>query len=341
MPTMPQVSDAARPAVPHFVQVHQEDASAIRAELVLGLTAMPPHIAPKYFYDALGSRLFDAITALQEYYPTRTEAAIFSAHAAAMSTHVAPGTVLIDLGAGNCAKAASLFAALRPGAYVALDISVGYLREALSALQQRHPALPMLGLGLDFSQDLALPDAAQAWLTAQGAGRAPRLVFYPGSSIGNFSPAEALVMLRQARTLCRGGGPGGGLLIGVDLVKPAELLVPAYADALGVTAAFNRNLLLNVNRWLGADFQPALWDHLGLFNEAESRVEMHLQARVAQTVRWPGGEREFHAGDRLHTENAYKWTAPAFEALLREAGFGPSVLWTDERAWFGVFWAPA
>jgi L-histidine N-alpha-methyltransferase len=326
---------------PAFVQIHRDDASAIRAELAAGLSASPAHIAPKFLYDALGSRLFDAITELAEYYPTRTEAAIFSAHGPAMAARVAPGSVLIDLGAGSCAKAAGLFPVLQPAAYVAIDISVDYLRGALGALQQRHALLPMLGLGLDFSHALNLPEAAHAWLSAQGAGRAPRTVFYPGSSIGNFSPTEALALLKQAHALCAAGGAGGGLLIGVDLIKSIDVLVPAYDDALGVTAAFNRNLLLNVNRWLGADFQPAMWDHVGLFNPVESRIEMHLQARAQQTVRWAGGERQFAQGERLHTENSYKWTPQVFEALLREAGFGRASRWSDEQARFGVFWAPA
>ena len=326
---------------PALIQLHGEDAHAVREELAAGLRARPAHIAPKFLYDALGSRLFDAITELPEYYPTRTEAAIFAQHGPAMAERISPGGVLIDLGAGSCAKAARLLPVLKPSAYVAIDISVEYLREALGALQQRHPGVPMLGLGLDFSQSLALPEGAQAWLSEQGAERAPRTVFYPGSSIGNFSPPEALVLLRQAHAVCQGGGAGGGLLIGVDLVKPSAVLEPAYDDALGVTAAFNRNLLLNVNRWLGADFNPSMWDHLALFNTVDSRIEMHLQARQGLTVRWAGGERAFAEGERLHTENSYKWTPSAFEALLREAGFGPAKLWTDDASWFGVFSASA
>lgn len=329
----------ANTAAPAFLQVHREDAAVIRTELAAGLMATVGHIAPKFLYDALGSRLFDAITELPEYYPTRTEAAIFRDHGADMATFVAPGSVLIDLGAASCAKAASLFPVLRPAAYVPIDISVDYLRETLGALQQRHPALPMLGLGLDFSQSLLLPEGAQAWLCERQLEQAPRTVFYPGSSIGNFSPPEALELLRQAHAVCQAGGPGGGLLIGVDLVKPVDILEPAYDDALGVTAAFNRNLLLNVNRWLGADFQPAMWDHVGLFNATDLRIEMHLQARIAQTVRWPGGERVFAEGERLHTENSYKWTPSRFEALLRKAGFGRATQWSDPQPWFGVFWA--
>ena len=336
--SLPMSSD---PPQPHFLQSHQEDPRAARAELLAGLQQAPARVEPKFLYDALGSRLFDAITELAEYYPTRTEASILAQHGAEMARAVAPGSVLIDLGAGSCAKAARLFAPLQPTAYVAIDISVDYLRASLGALQQRHPGLPMLGLGLDFSTQLALPDAAQSWLTAAGAVQAPRTVFYPGSSIGNFSPAQALTLLRQANALCAAGGPGGGLLIGVDRVKSAAVLEPAYDDALGVTAAFNRNLLLNVNRALGTHFAPAAWDHVALYNAAESRIEMHLQARSEQTVGWPGGARVFAAGERIHTENSYKWTPEDFAAMLSEAGFGSAIHWTDPQGWFSVFWAPA
>jgi dimethylhistidine N-methyltransferase len=211
----------------------------------------------------------------------------------------------------------------------------------LGALQQRHATLPMLGLGMDFSSSLKLGPAAADWLHTRDLQAAPRTVFYPGSSIGNFDPAQALTLLRQAHALCLEGGPGSGLLIGVDLVKPRAVLEPAYDDALGVTAAFNRNLLLNVNRWLGSDFAPAQWQHKAFFNEIESRIEMHLQALHTQTVRWPGGERQFVAGEGLHTESSYKWTPAAFETLLNEAGFGSVRMWSDEQDWFGVFAAVA
>lgn len=327
--------------MPEFVQIHQSNDAALRAELVAGLLAEPPRAAPKFFYDALGSRLFDAITELAEYYPTRTEAAIFAAHGAAMAQRVPPHAVLVDLGAGNCAKAARLFPVLRPGGYVAVDISVDYLRDAMGELQQRHRQVPMLGLGMDFSARLALPPAAADWLERHDLAAAPRCVFYPGSSIGNFDPGESLALLRQAHALCAAGGAGGGILIGVDRVKDKAVLEPAYDDALGVTAAFNRNLLLNVNALLGSDFAPARWRHVAFYDEAASCIEMHLASDGVQTVRWPGGERRFADGERLHTENSYKWTPGAFEALLREAGFGPATHWTDERGWFSVFWAPA
>ena len=326
---------------PPFIQLHHEDRAALRAELVAGLQATPARISPKFLYDALGSRLFDAITELPEYYPTRTEAAIFQQHGADMAQVVPGGSILLDLGAGSCVKAARLFPVLRPAAYVAIDISVDYLRDTLQQLQQQHPALAMLGLGMDFSSRFALGAEVADWLADGPAAQAPRVVFYPGSSIGNFDPVEALALLKQAHTVCRSGGAGGGLLIGVDRVKPRAVLEPAYDDALGVTGAFNRNLLLNVNRVLGADFAPAAWRHVGSFNEQASRIEMHLQATAEQTVRWPGGQRVFAAGERLHTENSYKWEPEDFEAVLQDAGFGPAHHWSDAQGWFSVFWAPA
>ncbi|MDP2005670.1 MAG: L-histidine N(alpha)-methyltransferase [Rubrivivax sp.] len=315
---------------PEFLQIHRVDDAALAREAAAGLRATPAHVSPKFFYDALGSRLFDAITELPEYYPTRTEAAIFTQHGAAIADAVlgatGPAPTLIDLGAGSCAKAARLFGPLAPRRYVAVDISVDYLRQALAALQREHPAMSLVGVGLDFSTQLALPAA----LTD-----GPSLVFYPGSSIGNFAHDEALRLLREARATAA----GGALLIGVDLVKPAAVLEPAYDDALGVTAAFNLNLLSHVNRLLGANFQVRDWRHVAFFDAAASRIEMHLEARRAVTVSWAGGERHFAAGERIHTENSAKWQPATFEALLREAGYSGVRRWTDTQGWFGVFLA--
>jgi L-histidine N-alpha-methyltransferase len=315
-----------------------DDAPAPAAEAAAGLRAHPAALPPKFFYDALGSRLFDAITALHEYYPTRTEAAIFAAQgpaiAAAVHAALGPAPTLIDLGAGSCEKAAALFPALQPAHYVAVDISATHLRGVLARLQQLHPAVAMTGVGLDFSARLVLPPGVLE--PAQPAQPArPALVFYPGSSIGNFGPEAALRLLRQARALAA----GGALLIGVDRVKPRPVLEAAYDDALGVTAAFNLNVLCHVNTLLGSDFDVRQWQHVAFFDEAASRIEMHLQARQALTVRWPGGERRFEAGERIHTEHSYKWTPEAFTALLHDAGWGSVQHWTDERGWFSVFLA--
>jgi dimethylhistidine N-methyltransferase len=320
------------PVSPQFLQLHTLTPEQAASEARAGLLRPEAAVSPKFLYDALGSRLFDAITELDEYYPTRTEAAIFDTHRAAIAhavhQHLPAGLTLVDLGAGNGAKAAGFFASVRPARYLALDISVDFLRSALGALQQQHPQIAMMGVGLDFSARLALPASL-----LQG----PSLVFYPGSSIGNFGPDEALRLLRQVHALCA----GGSLLIGVDLVKPASLLVPAYDDALGVTAAFNLNLLRHLNRLIGSDFDPRAWQHVALFDTAASRIEMHLQSRQAQWVRWPGGGRQFVAGERIHTENSYKWLRSDFEALLRDAGFARQQTWTDVDGWFAVVLAHA
>lgn len=302
------------------------------ADALAGLQLPQATLPPKYFYDSQGSRLFDAITELVEYYPTRTEAAIFATRGTAIGDATlrctGAGPVIVDLGAGNCAKGAALFPLLQPRRYVAVDISADYVAGALAQLQREQPLLDLVGVGLDFSRQLSLP--------SELTGERP-LVFYPGSSIGNFDRPGALELLRQARALAG----RGALLIGVDLVKDERVLVDAYNDALGVTAAFNLNLLRHLNRLLGADFDVRRWRHVALFNRLDSRIEMHLESQLAQTVRWPGGERSFAAGERIHTENSYKWTREAFAALLREAGFREPRHWTDERGWFALFLAVA
>src|SRR5690606_1670649 len=229
-----------------------------------GLLEPRARISPKYFYDALGSRLFCAITELDEYYPTRTEAAIMTDKLARIAARWGePGCTLIDLGAGDCEKASRLFDALKPAQYVAVDISADFLQQSLDCLRQRFPDLDMLAVGADFSRGLELPASAR---------RTARLFFYPGSSIGNFAPDEARALLAGLR---RQLDADGGLLIGIDLVKDARTLQAAYDDPLGVTAAFNLNVLRNANRIAGTDFDPADWRHVAFFDEANSRIEMH------------------------------------------------------------------
>ncbi len=322
---------------PQFIQLHHEDGSQIRTELLKGLQATKAYTSPKYLYDALGSKLFEAITELLEYYPTRTEAAIFLEHAESMVSHIPHGSVLVDLGAGNCQKAARLFKQLHPSRYVAVDISVDFLKEAMTRLQYQHPDLDMVGVGMDFAESLALPNEALE-------GMAPRVFFYPGSSIGNFTPAEALTFLRAAHTGCglhEGRSDKSGLLIGVDLVKGTAELEAAYDDALGVTAAFNRNMLLYINRLIGSNFNISDWSHVALYNEEISRIEMHLEAKRDVALRWTGGERSFVKGERIHTENSYKWTTQSFSELLMQAGFAQPVVWTDADGKFAVMWATA
>ncbi len=309
---------------PRLLQFAREDPAVTRAAIVAGFSASPATVPPKYFYDALGSRLFSAITELPEYYPTRTEARIFSRYIGEMAAELVPVTTLVDLGAGNCEKAASLFAPLQVQRYVAVDISASYLRDSLESLQRKHPTMDMLGIGLDFSRTLKLPAAV---------GEGPRTMFYPGSSIGNFTPDEALALLRQVHL----ASAGGALLIGVDLVKPTAILERAYDDPLGVTAAFNRNLLRHLNVLVGTDFAIDDWRHVAFFNARASRIEMHLEAVKATVVHWAAGERAFGAGERLHTENSYKWRSGDFADLLQAAGFRRVASWTDENGWFAVF----
>ena len=298
-----------------------------RPELLAGLRAARAAIPPKYFYDELGSRLFAAICCLPEYALTRSEARLLADHGGEIARAAGRGRLLIDLGAGDCGKAAGLFPLLEPAGYVALDISADFLRAALGRLRQRFPGLPLTGVGIDFTRSLDLP---QDLLEPAGA---PRLWFYPGSSIGNFAPDAARGFLaRIARA-------GGALLIGVDLVKDKAVLDAAYDDALGVTAAFNLNVLNHLNRLLPADFDVADWRHVAFFDPAASRVEMHLEARRDVDVRLGEGTRRFAAGERIHTEDSYKWTPQGFAALLEEAGLPKQRRWLDEAGGFALFLA--
>ncbi len=316
------------------VVIHPAEISGARrhetqSELAAGLLATAAHISPKYFYDAMGSILFEAICELPEYYPTRTEAEIFTRHMSEMAQVIGAGATLIDLGAGNCAKAASLFTHLHPQQYVPIDISVDHLHESVARLQQRFPHIEMTPLGLDFSRQWFLPDEVRS---------DKRVFFYPGSSIGNFDQDHALAFLRQLRASC---DIDGGILIGVDLIKDQAILDAAYDDALGLTSAFNLNCLRHVNRILGSNFDVQQWRHLGFFNAQLGRIEMHLQALADVVVTWPGGARNFSEGERIHTENSYKYTIPAFLHLLEQAGFGNARSWNDPLNWFSVIYAHA
>ena len=329
-PTFIDFSRAA--AAPLDKTVPDQGAPHSSTELSSGLLAHPASVAPKYFYNLLGSKLFEAITVLVEYYPTRTEAAIFEAHYGDMARAIKQSGIhnacLIDLGAGNCAKSAALIPHITPQQYVPIDISVDFLRDAAKAVQASFPALDIVAVGMDFSRNLVLPAAVQP---------DHRVFFYPGSSLGNFTPADALHFLQQISNSAQGNA--SGLLLGIDLVKNAVVLEAAYDDAPGVTAAFNKNVLLNINELLQADFDLRQWRHVALFNPEASRIEMHLEATAPCTVRWPGSERSFALGERIHTENSYKYTLDSMTALLKQAGFSQVQHWTDAQNWFGVFWA--
>jgi dimethylhistidine N-methyltransferase len=303
--------------------------SAEREELSAGLLADQAWTSPKYFYDTMGSVLFEAICVLPEYYPTRTEAAIFNTYLPDMAQMIGTGGTIIDLGAGNCSKAARLFPLFHPHQYVPIDISAGHLRDAVRRLQQRFPHIEMTALSLDLSRHWSLPTEVR---------HDQRLFFYPGSSIGNFEPEQALAFLRHLRAAC---DSRGGILIGVDLIKDAALLNAAYDDTLGVTAAFNLNLLRHINHLLGSDFDLRQWRHRACFNAPKSRIEMHLEARQNLTVRWPDGHRHFLQGEQIHTESSYKYRIADFIHLLEQAGFSAAHSWTDPEQWFAVIYARA
>lgn len=293
-------------------------------DITRGLNQRPARISPKYFYDQHGSRLFEEITRLPEYYPTRTETALMHQHAADIAHAVGVGRTLVELGAGNCQKARTLCRLVQPACFVGVDISADFLQAAVQGLRDDFPGLDARAVGGDMTQGVALPDDIP---------RTGRLVFYPGSSIGNFDPPHALDLLAHMRELI---DDDGGLLIGIDLPKDVDVLEAAYDDAAGVTAAFNRNVLRHVNRLIGSNFDVEQWQHRAFFNQGESRIEMHLEAMADFDVHWPGGGRRFDQGERIHTENSYKYPLRVFTDMLERAGFSQAQAWTDDRGWFAV-----
>jgi dimethylhistidine N-methyltransferase len=305
------------------------DARGERARLVASLRATPASIAPRYFYDALGCALYGAICVLPEYYPTRIEQAIFDGHREAIAASVGQGGTWVDLGAGDGAKSERWFEHVRPARYVAVDAARGALQQALARLASRHPAIAMSGVVADFEEGLAIGD-----LLPDGAVT----FFYPGSSIGNFTPDGALGFVRAIRAHLA-GRRGGGLLIGVDTRKDRDRLASAYDDALGVTALFNRNVLTHVNRVLGSDFDVRDFRHVALYDATAGRVEMHLEALRAVDVSVDGAVRRFYAGERIHTENSYKYDPADFDRLLGAAGFSQRRAWLDPARDFAVFHA--
>ena len=330
---------ALPPRSPRFIDLYNQDRNAPQAapadangELIAGLHATPACVSPKYFYNPLGSKLFEAITGLDEYYPTRTERLIFEAANSQIKEAMAQAGIaepcLIDLGAGNCVKALALMPHIQPSQYVPVDISVEFLRDAAEQVQNSFPALDIVGLGMDFSKGVQLPPQVQSH---------DRVFFYPGSSLGNFHPDQALTFLSHIADPQE--GKARGLLLGIDLVKDTAVLEAAYDDLLGVTAAFNKNLLLNVNSILESNFDLRQWQHVALFNTGASRIEMHLEASSKLAVEWPGHHRLFAKGERILTECSYKYTPASMTALLREAGFKDVRHWTDPKSWFAVFWA--
>jgi dimethylhistidine N-methyltransferase len=305
------------------------DAEEERRDLVAGLLREPTAIPPKYFYDELGCALYGAICRLPEYYPTRTEIALFQSRRQEIATAIGPGRQFVDLGAGDCCKAKGWLSFLAPTRYIAVDIAAHEIAAALERLEPDFPGLELVGVATDFAHALEL-DGILA--------ESPALFFYPGSSIGNFTPSQARTFLGRIRRYCA-ARPGSFLLIGVDGKKDKATLDAAYDDALGVTAAFNLNALRHLNARFGFDFDVAGFAHVGFYNEPEGRIEMHLESVRQQSVLIDGHERRFRPGERIHTENSYKYAPAEFEAVLADAGFASVRRWDAEGIAYSVFHA--
>jgi dimethylhistidine N-methyltransferase len=293
--------------------------------MVAGLAASPKAIAPKYFYDARGSALFEEICDQPEYYPPDAEREIFAAHGAEIAAALGDGVVLLEPGAGSAIKVRWLLEHLRPSAYVPIDISHEHLKLAVAELAVDYPWLRINAAVADYTHSLPVPEAAPD---------GPRAAFFPGSSLGNFEPADAAVFLRLVRDTV---GRNGHLLIGVDRKKDGMVLDAAYNDAAGVTARFNLNLLQRANAELGADFDLDAFSHHAFYNAELGRIEMHLVSRRPQEVKINGNAFRFAAGESVHTENSYKYSPAAFTALAGRAGFRCRAQWADAREYFGVY----
>jgi dimethylhistidine N-methyltransferase len=298
--------------------------SRFRQDVLEGLARPQKALPPKYFYDAAGSALFERICRLDEYYPTRVELAITKRHLADMARFAGKGCTLLEYGSGESLKTRLLIRALRPSAYIPVDISADALRGAVTRLESEFPWLSVRPVVGDFSRPIELPAFP---------GRARRVVYFPGSTIGNLTPDEAHAFLKMTRGQV---GRKGALIVGVDLKKDANVLHAAYNDAKGVTAAFNLNLLARINRELGGDFDMKRFAHYAFYNPLAGRIEMHLVAREEQTVNIGDYRFFFERGESIHTENSYKYTVAEFASLAQEAGFHAAKLWQDARGLFSV-----
>ena len=302
---------------------------AFRADVLAGLSTRPRAIPARWFYDRRGSELFEQITQLPEYYPTRTERSILAARAADIAALSATGAVVVEFGSGSSAKTPLLLSAVSPSAYVPIDISAEFLQESVTALAKQFPRLPIYPLAGDFTRPLVLPEAI---------GNAPRLGFFPGSTIGNLSAAGAVDLLRaMANTL----GIGSRLLIGLDRIKPADVLIPAYDDPQRVTAEFNLNLLHRINRELDGNIPVNAFRHVARWNDAEARIEMHLEATRDVAFSVDGHAFAIAAGKTIHTENSHKYGSRDARLLLHAGGWTPVSEWTDRQGWFALILAEA
>jgi L-histidine N-alpha-methyltransferase len=305
---------------------HEAAASDSFADHVsFGLGEKPKWLSAKYFYDAAGSELFEEITRLPEYYPTRTELSILERCAGEMAATIPLAAALVEFGAGASKKARMMLrAAPQIAAYVPVDISGEFLAREAAALKRDMPNIAVLPVAADFTRDFDLP--------AQIRNR-PRVGFFPGSTIGNFEPHDAAEFLRQAGHIL---GNGATMIVGIDLIKDATVLNAAYDDAAGVTARFNLNVLTRMNRELGGNFDLSAFRHRAYYNAADRRIEMHLESLKAQAVTVAGHTFAFREGETIHTESSYKYTVDSFRALATSAGWRPAAVWTDERHYFSI-----
>ncbi len=304
----------------------ETEVSAFARDVLKGLGARRKQLAPKYFYDGAGSQLFERITEQPEYYPTRCEMHILQDNAAAIAALIPAGAALVEFGSGSNKKARILLAVAPVlAAYVPVDISPEMLEQEADALQLDFPRLNIRPVAADFTQSFELPEEAKA---------APvRVGFFPGSTIGNFEPHEAASFLRNAAKIL---GPNSILIVGADLIKPVDILNAAYNDEAGVTARFNLNLLVRINRELNGGFKLDTFEHHAFYNRERHRIEMHLASLKRQKVKVAGECFDFRAGETIHTENSYKYSVESLGALARGVGWQPSGVWTDNKKYFSI-----
>lgn len=300
-----------------------------KADVLAGLRGPRRAIPARWFYDERGSELFDDITRLPEYYPTRIESAILEQSRVDIAARVGASRAVVEFGAGSATKTPLLLEAVSPSAYVPIDISGDYLREAAEALQAKFPALPVYPVEADFTNAMDLPDAIDDMA---------RLGFFPGSTIGNFIPRSGVNMLRHMRQVL---GEGAMLLIGFDRIKPLDILTAAYDDAAGVTAAFNLNLLTRINCELDGNIEVDAFRHRAKWNDTEARIEMHLEASRDMTLTVSGENFEIEAGETIHTENSHKYDLRSLRLLLRAGGWSPLKEYSDADGWFTLVLAEA
>ena len=301
-----------------------EQTSVFARDAIGDLSQQPKRLSPKYFYDAAGSELFEAITRLPEYYPTRTELGILRDRGSEIAAIIPKGAALIEFGAGATTKVRLLLEKSAFAAYVPVDISGDFLQAQAATLRKDFPDLAVYPVAADFTTPFALP--------AEIAGL-PKVGFFPGSTIGNFEPHEASRFLSIAREIL---GHGAQMIVGADLEKDERVLYDAYNDAAGVTARFNLNVLVRMNRELGGNFDLSAFTHRAIYNRERHRIEMHLISKKQQAVRMLGTSFSFRPGESIHTENSYKYSIERFAALARGAGWQVRESWTDAKAMFSV-----